>query len=423
MPTTNHTATTRRRPADQATGAWHVIPGGETLRRWWNHPLANYALLLSTTMLLLVLGIVMVFSASNVVTYAAGEGVGLTVTQKQLMFAGAGLAAMVLISRASVPGIRRAAPFLLIAAVVGLLLVFVPGIGVSVFGQRNWISFGGPFQFQPSELAKLAVIIWGADLLARKQKVIHEWRHLLVPLVPVWGLIVVLIVAEGDLGTTIVMFPILASLLFVVGAPARVFGAAFGALLLVGLASVTVAYRMQRFRTWLDPASDPSGAGYQVIHGQYGLSTGGLFGTGLGASREKWGGLPEAHTDFIFAVIGEELGLIGTVSVLLMFAIIAIVAVRVARASDDLFVRLATGGILAWIVGQALINIGAVLGLLPITGLSLPMVSYGGSSLLMCLCAIGVLLAFARAEPQAATALQSRRGDSRTRLLRRRGHH
>src|SRR5690606_21212428 len=159
--------------------------------------------------LLLVLGIVMVFSASNVVTYAAGEGVGLTVTQKQLMFAGAGLAAMVLISRASVPGIRRAAPFLLIAAVVGLLLVFVPGIGVSVFGQRNCISFGGPFQFQPSELAKLAVIIWGADLLARKQKVIHEWRHLLVPLVPVWGLIVVLIVAEGDLGTTIVMFPIL----------------------------------------------------------------------------------------------------------------------------------------------------------------------------------------------------------------------
>ena len=424
MPTTNHTATTRRRPPDQSAGAWHVIPGGETLRRWWNHPLANYALLLSTTMLLLVLGIVMVFSASNVVTYAAGEGVGLTVTQKQFMFAGAGLAAMVLISRASVTGIRRAAPLLMIAAVVGLLLVFVPGIGVSVFGQRNWISFGGPFQFQPSELAKLAVIIWGADLLARKQKVIHEWRHLLVPLLPVWGLIVVLIVAEGDLGTTIVMFPILASLLFIVGAPARVFGAAFGALvLLVGLASVTVAYRMQRFRTWLDPASDPSGAGYQVIHGQYGLSTGGLFGTGLGASREKWGGLPEAHTDFIFAVIGEELGLIGSISVLLMFAIIAIVAVRVARSSDDLFVRLATGGILAWIVGQALINIGAVLGLLPVTGLPLPMVSYGGSSLLMCLCAIGVLLAFARAEPQAATALQSRRGDSRTRLLRRRGHH
>ena len=159
------------------------------------------------------------------------------------------------------------------------------------------------------------------------------------------------------------------------------------------------------------------------IHGQYGLSTGGLFGTGLGASREKWGGLPEAHTDFIFAVIGEELGLVGTVSVLAMFAIIAIVAIREARNTDDLFVKLATGGILAWIVGQALVNIGAVLGLLPITGLPLPMVSYGGSSLLMCLCAIGVLLAFARAEPTAATALRSRRGDSRTRLLRRRGHH
>lgn len=154
-----------------------------------------------------------------------------------------------------------------------------------------------------------------------------------------------------------------------------------------------------------------------MIHGQYGLATGGLAGTGLGASREKWGGLPEAHTDFIFAVIGEELGLIGTVSVLAMFAIIAVVGVRVARTSDDLFVKLATGGLLAWIIGQALINIGAVLGLLPITGLPLPMVSYGGSSLLMCLCAIGILLAFARNEPETAAALRARRGDDRTRLI------
>lgn len=397
---------------------WHVIPGGETLRRWWNHPLANYALLLSTTMLLLVLGIVMVFSASNVVTYAAGADVGLTVTQKQLMFATVGLAAMVLISRASIATLRKAAPWLLIAAFVGLFLVFVPGIGVSVFGQRNWISFGGPFQFQPSELAKFALILWGADLLTRKQRVIHEWRHLIFPLIPVWMAIVVLILLEGDMGTTIVMFPIMGALLFVAGAPARIFGvAAAGLVALVAVASVTVAYRMQRFKTWLDPASDPSGAGYQIIHGQYGLATGGLAGTGLGASREKWGGLPEAHTDFIFAVIGEELGLIGTVSVLLMFAIIAIVSIRVARNSDSMFVKIATGGILAWIVGQALINIGAVIGLLPITGLPLPMVSYGGSSLLMCLCAIGVLLSFARAEPQAADVLRARRGDARTRVI------
>lgn len=397
---------------------WHVIPGGETLRRWWNHPLANYALLLSTTMLLLVIGIVMVFSASNVVTYAAGSGVGLTVTQKQLMFAVAGLAAMVVISRASIPAIRRAAPYLMIAAFVGLFLVFVPGIGVSVFGQRNWISFGGPFQFQPSELAKFAFVLWGADLLTRKQRVIHEWRHLLVPLIPVWLAIVMLIFLEGDMGTIIVMFPIMAAILYVAGAPAKVFGVAAGGLLaLVAVASVTVAYRLQRFKTWIDPSSDPSGAGYQIIHGQYGLATGGLFGTGLGASREKWGGLPEAHTDFIFAVIGEELGLIGSISVVLMFAIIATVSIRVARNSDSMFVKLATAGILAWIIGQALVNIGAVLGLMPITGLPLPMVSYGGSSLLMCLCAIGVLLAFARAEPQAADVLRARRGDARTRII------
>lgn len=397
---------------------WHLVPGGDTLRRWWNHPLANYALLLSTTMLLLVLGILMVFSASNVVTYAAGDGIGLTVTEKQLMFAVLGLAGLVLLSRTPIAKLRKAAPVLLIAAFIGLFLVFVPGIGVSVYGQRNWISIGGPFQFQPSELAKLALVLWAADLLTRKRKVIHEWRHLMVPLIPVWLAIVVLIILEGDMGTTIVMFPILAAMLYVVGAPTRVFAAAgVSLLLLVAFASVTVAYRMQRFRTWLDPASDPSGAGYQVIHGQYGLATGGLAGTGLGASREKWGGLPEAHTDFIFAVIGEELGLIGTLSVLAMFAIIAIVAIRVARNSNDLFIRIATAGILAWIVGQALINIGAVIGLLPITGLPLPMVSYGGSSLLMTLCAMGVLLSFARAEPQAADALRSRRGDARTRLL------
>lgn len=389
---------------------WHVIPGGETLRRWWNHPLANYALLLSTTMLLLVLGIVMVFSASNVVTYAAGDGVGLTVTQKQLMFAVVGLAAMVIISRASVAAIRKAAPFLLIAAFVGLFLVFVPGIGVSVYGQRNWINLGGPFQFQPSELAKLAIIIWGADLLTRKLKVIHEWRHLLVPLVPVWGAIVVLIVLEGDLGTTIVMFPILASLLFVIGAPARVFGVAFGGLLaLVALASVTVAYRMQRFRTWLDPASDPSGAGYQIIHGQYGLATGGFAGTGLGASREKWGGLPEAHTDFIFAVLGEELGLVGTLLVVSLFLALAFAGIRVAQRTEDPFVRYMSFGIIVWLLGQMVINVGMVLTVLPVIGIPLPLISYGGSALVPSLVAVGLLVGFARREPAAAAALAARR--------------
>ena len=238
---------------------WHVVPGGETLRRWWNHPLANYALLLSTTMLLLVLGIVMVFSASNVVTYAAGDGVGLTVTQKQLMFAVVGLAAMVLISRASVAGIRKAAPYLLIAAFIGLFRCSSPDRCVRLrSAQLDQLRRSLPVPAQRTGQTRDHRL--GADLLTRKRKVIHEWRHLLVPLVPVWFAIVVLIVLEGDLGTTIVMFPILASLLFVIGAPARVFGVAFGGLLvMVAVLSVTVAYRMQRFRTWLDPASDPAG--------------------------------------------------------------------------------------------------------------------------------------------------------------------
>ena len=396
---------------------WHVVPGGETLRRWWNHPLANYALLLSTTMLLLVLGIVMVFSASNVVTYAAGDGVGLTVTQKQLMFAVVGLAAMVLISRASVAGIRKAAPLPADRGVHRPVPGVRPGIGVSVYGQRNWINFGGPFQFQPSELAKLAIIVWGADLLTRKRKVIHEWRHLLVPLVPVWFAIVVLIVLEGDLGTTIVMFPILASLLFVIGAPAR-----------------CSASHSADCSSWWPCCRSPSptgcnvsGPGWIRASDPAGPATSDPWPVRPGhrwagghrtrSQPREMGRSAGGHTDFIFAVIGEELGLIGTVSVLAMFAIIAVVGVRVARTSDDLFVKLATGGLLAWIIGQAPINIRAVLGLLPITGLPLPMVSYGGSSLLMCLCAIGILLAFARNEPETAAALRARRGDDRTRLI------
>lgn len=394
------------------------LPGGQSLRRLWFHPLANYAILLGVALMLLILGLIMVFSASNVVTYAS-DGVSLTVTQKQAMFAVVGLAAMFVVSRLSVRQLRRAAPFVLVASLAGLLLVFVPVIGVSVYGQRNWISFGGPFQFQPSELAKLGLVLWAADLLTRKRRWLHEWHHLLVPLVPVWLLIVVLIVAEGDLGTTIVMFPILAALLLVAGAPARVFVLAGASLVvMVGLLSVTVPYRLRRFSTWLNPEADASGAGYQIIHGWQGLATGGLSGTGLGASREKWGRLPEAHTDFIFAIIGEELGLIGAVMLLLAFALLTVAAVRVAMASNDLFVRLTTAGILAWIVGQAMINVGAVLGLLPITGLPLPMVSYGGSSLLMCLVAMGVLLAFARSQPAAASALHARRrGSDRARVI------
>ncbi|NQU37489.1 MAG: putative lipid II flippase FtsW [Actinobacteria bacterium] len=368
----------------------------------------------------------MVLSASTVVSYR-GTGSSYTLFFRQLMFAVLGVAAMMLMSRMPVAFFRRVAPLLMIVAFAALLLVLVPGIGVEVNGQRNWINLGGPFRLQPSEFAKFALIVWTANLIARRREMVDGWRSLLIPLAPVAGSMILLILLEGDLGTTLVMMPAVAAILLVAGAPMKLFawmGVAVGSMIL--FMSITTPYRLQRFATWLDPAADPDGAGWQVLHGQYALATGGWWGVGLGASREKWGFLPEAQTDFILAVIGEELGLVGTLSVLALFAMIAYVIWQIASKADTDFVRLATVGIGIWIVAQALINVGAVVGALPITGLPLPLVSYGGSSLTFTMMAIGMLLAFARNQPAAREFLDNRKaakrgGRSRPRRLSRRG--
>jgi cell division protein FtsW len=229
--------------------------------------------------------------------------------------------------------------------------------------------------------------------------VMHQWRELFWPVIPVAGAIVLLVVAEGDLGTAIVLSVIIAGLLFVIGAPMRIF-VALGSVGLAGIAalSLTAGYRMRRFTAWLHPEADLNGAGWQLTQGKVALGTGGWWGVGLGGSREKWGALPEAHTDFIFPIIGEELGLFGALTVLGLFAALAIFTLRMAIRTEDTFVRVACVGIVAWIIGQALVNLGAVLQLLPITGVPLPFVSYGGSSLLPSLMAVGLLLAFAQFE-------------------------
>jgi cell division protein FtsW len=216
-------------------------------------------------------------------------------------------------------------------------------------------------------------------------------------------------VLEGDVGNTFLLAVIFLGMMFAAGAPMRLFVYAAGAAA-VGMliASLAAPYRMARFTAWLDPDADPLGAAYQVTQGQMALGTGGLLGVGVGGSREKWGSLPEAHTDFIFSVIGEELGLIGTVTIVLLFAILAFAIFRLSRTTEDRFVRFAAAGVGCWIIGQATLNIGAVLGLLPITGVPLPLVSYGGSSLIPTLGAIGMLLACARNEPAARTALRRR---------------
>ncbi len=366
------------------------------------HPLGTFHLLLGATILLLALGLVMVLSASSIVSLRL-HGSVYTLAQRQALFAVIGVAAMLISSRLPLRAWRWAAwPSLIVA--IGLLAAVIL-VGVEVSGQRNWIDIIGPFRLQPSEIAKLAVVIWAADLLARKESILDRWTHLLIPLLPVTGLILLLVLLGGDVGNSIILSAIIAGVLFAAGAPLRLF-IALGAVAGVAIAGLTMAapYRMSRFTSWLDPSADPLGEGWQLTQGQYALGTGGWWGVGLGASREKWGSLPEAHTDFIYSVIGEELGLVGTLIVLLLFGVIIFAAFRISQTSTDTFVRLASAGIGTWIAVQAIVNMGAVLGLLPITGVPLPLVSYGGSSLVPLLIGIGMLLSFARGQGRGIAA-------------------
>jgi len=370
------------------------------------HPLSTYYLLLGTTLLLLGLGLIMVLSASSIESFRV-FGSAYTLAQRQLLFAVLGVVAMIFASRTSVQFWRGFALPLFIIAFGLLIAVLV--IGVEVAGQRNWIEIIGPFRLQPSEFAKLALVVWGASLLSQRDRRLDTWKGLLLPLLPVAAAMMVLVLLEGDFGNTLMLAAITCGMLFAAGAPLRLFAAMAGVFALAVVAlTIAAPYRMQRFTSWLDPDADRLGFGWQVSQGQLALGTGGFWGVGLGASREKWGSLPEAHTDFIFPVIGEELGLVGTLTVLGLFALLAFAVFRLARNTEDSFVRLAATGVGCWIVVQAVINIGGVLGLLPITGVPLPLVSYGGSSLIPTLVALGMLMAFAKAEPEARRALRRR---------------
>jgi cell division protein FtsW len=370
------------------------------------HPLSTYYLIMGSTLLLLGLGLVMVLSASSVESVRI-FGSAYTLALRQALFAVVGVIALIFAARSSIQFWRKSAWVFLTIAFVLLILVLV--IGVEVAGQRNWIEIFGPFRLQPSEFAKLALVIWGAEVLTRKDRHIPTWRNILVPILPVAGIMMILVLLQGDFGNTLMLGAILCGILFAAGIPMRLF-ALFGGfgLFAVWLLTLAAPYRMERITNWLNPDSDRLGFGWQVAQGQYALGTGGIWGVGLGGSREKWGSLPEAHTDFIFPVIGEELGLVGTSAVLLLFGILAFSIFRLSKNSREPFVRLAAAGVGSWIVVQAVINIGAVLGLLPVTGVPLPLVSYGGSSLIPTLIAIGMLLACARNEPGARHIIRRR---------------
>jgi len=372
-------------------------------------PLAPYYLVLGSTVMLVALGLVMVLSASSVESYAE-SGSSWVIGQRQAIFVAVAVPIMLVASRVPARWFRRLAIPLLVLAFVLLVLVLVPGIGVSVNGNQNWINVAGPFRIQPAELAKLALVVWGADLLTRKRKLLHQPKHVLIPLIPVAALIVGLVLLGGDLGTSLILMAIVAGLLFVAGAPLRMFiGLAAPVMLVIGYMTIERSARLSRLQSFLDPFADYEGSGWQAAHSMFALASGGWWGVGLGASREKWGTLPEAHTDFIFAIIGEELGLVGTITVMLLFAALILGALRIALAADDLFVRFAAGGMVVWIGVQMIINIGGVLSVIPITGVPLPLVSYGGSALLATMFGIGMLLSFARDLPGARQALSGRR--------------
>ncbi|HVM26979.1 MAG TPA: putative lipid II flippase FtsW [Mycobacteriales bacterium] len=374
-------------------------------------PLASYYLLLASAGLLLFLGLVMVFSASNVRSYAT-YGSSSAIAINQATYIAIGLPMAIVASRMPVRFWRWIACPALIGVVLLLVLVLLPGVGRNVDGATRWIPLPGGLNLQPSELAKLALALWGADLLARKHRLLGDWRHLLVPLVPVAFLLAGLIMLEPDMGTTMALLAVLAALLWVAGTPLRYFAGFMGVLVTASVfLAVAEPYRMARVTAFLDPFANAQGSGYQAVQGLYAISSGGLLGVGLGGSQSKWsGGLPNAHTDFIFAIIAEELGLIGSLSVLVLIATMTYAGVRIAKRTRDPFVRLAASAVTCWLAAQSVINIGGVVGLLPITGIPLPLMSFGGSAMLPTLVAVGMLLSFARAEPGAEAALRARPG-------------
>ncbi|MEV0965733.1 putative lipid II flippase FtsW [Streptomyces sp. NPDC049910] len=393
----------------------------EQARRAWDRPLTAYYVILGAGLLITVLGLVMVYSASMITAlkYSLPSSYFF---RKQFLAAVIGTGLLLIASRMPLRLHRALAYPILVVSACLMVLVQIPGIGQSVNGNQNWISLGGPFQLQPSEFGKLALILWGADLLARKQdkRLLTQWKHLLVPLVPVAFALLGLIMLGGDMGTAIILTAILFGLLWLAGAPTRLFVGVLSVAAVIGAVLIrTNPHRMSRFQCVGATDPGPDDSCWQAVHGIYALASGGWFGSGIGASVEKWGQLPEAHTDFIFAITGEELGLAGTLSVLALFAALGYAGIRVAGRTEDPFVRYAAGGVTTWITAQAVVNIGAVLGLLPIAGVPLPLFSYGGSALLPTMFAVGLLIAFAREDPAAKAALAVRPG-MRWKTMRRR---
>lgn len=384
---------------------------------WLGRPMTSFHLIVAVAALLTTLGLIMVLSASGVESYGT-DGSAWRIFGKQVLWTVIGLIGCYVALRMPVRFMRRMAFAGFAFTIVLLVLVLIPGIGTLSNGSRGWFVIAG-FSMQPSELAKIAFVIWGAHLLASRRMERATLGEMLVPLVPAAVVALVLIVAQPDLGQTVSLGIILLSLLWYAGLPLRVFLTSLAAIVAAAaIMAVTEGYRSDRVRSWLDPDADLQGAGYQARQAKFALANGGIFGDGLGQGTAKWNYLPNAHNDFIFAIIGEELGFIGGFGLLALFGLFAYTGMRIAKRSADPFLRLLTAATTMWVIGQSFINVGYVIGLLPVTGIQLPLISAGGTSTATTLFMVGIMANAARHEPEAVAALRAGQDDRMNRILR-----
>lgn len=355
----------------------------------------SYFVIAIVMAVLIPLGLVMVLSSSSITQFQAGNSPW-RYFQRQLVWALAGVVVMWMALRVPLRRVRQLCRTFWLVSMSLMLVPFIPGVGVSVRGARAWVGLG-PLVFQPSEFLKLAVLLVVADVITRRGSRIGEVRHVMVPCLTVIGLAAFMMIAQNDLGSAIVLASIGLAVLFLGGAP--LFPLTTVSIGLSGAAvafALSTPYRRQRWTAFLDLMSTRENDGYQTWQSILSISKGGLFGSGIGAGSGKWGYVPLAHSDFIFAVLAEELGFVGVFAVLGAYVALIWAGTLVSLASTDRFGSLVAGGVVAWVGIQTIINIGGVVGMMPVTGLTLPFLSYGGSSLLAMMGAGGLLLNVAR---------------------------
>jgi cell division protein FtsW len=386
-------------------------------RRRHPHPI-EHSILITATLCLLAAGAVMVFSASSARTLLSGQGDGTSFMVRYVAYGAIGFVLMQIIARRGLDLVVKATGPLLAGAFVCLVLVKVPGFGVEVNGARRWLG-AGPLVFQPSEVMKLALVLYAAKILAERPALLRRPQNL-GPLVLVAGGAVLLIASQPDLGTALVISFTIAAMLVAAGMPIRWLGAAAGGgAVLVLLYAMTAPYRRDRLMTFLDPWAHAGNEGFQSVQGQIAIGSGGLFGRGLGESLQKNLFLPEAHTDFILAIVGEELGVVGICGILFLYGLVAYAGLRVAKNARGTYAKLLAAGVTSLFLSQAMLNVFTVLGLAPLTGVPLPFISYGSTNLIVLLVGMGVLLNVAgggnvtlRAVPDVAGSRRNGANDS-----------